>query len=99
MGLASCILMVDMWGWTKWTWIGRIYGANAITSYVLSGMLIAVFYQNFFWDFSMSRWFMESLIQIGFEPELSSLLTAVTYMLIVFLPALWLYKKKIFIKI
>lgn len=99
MGLASCILIVDMWGWTKWTWVGRIYGANAITSYVLSGMLIAVFYQGFFWDFSMSRFYMDSLVQVGLEPKLASLLTAVTYMFLIFLPAYWLHKKKIFIKV
>jgi len=46
LGLAACILIVDIWGYTKWTFLGRVYGANAITSYVLAGMLTLVFYRT-----------------------------------------------------
>ena len=31
LGLATCILIIDMWGYKKWTFLGRVYGANAIT--------------------------------------------------------------------
>ncbi len=99
MGLAGCILMIDIWGWSKWTWLGRVYGANAITSYMLSGLLMSVFYRDTFWDFSISKSYMGGLVDFGLDLKMASFVTAVTYMLIIFLPALWLYRKKIIIKV
>ena len=99
LGLASCILIVDMWGYTKWTFLGRVYGANAITSYVLAGLLTSVFYGLKYGGASLSEWFMSGLTQVGFDPRFASMLYAVTYMLIIFVPALILYRRKIFIRI
>jgi predicted acyltransferase len=99
LGLATCILVVDMWGYKKWTFLGRVYGANAITSYVLAGMLTVVFYGMKIGGASLNEWFMSGLTTIGFHAKLASLLYAVIYMLIIFIPAYILYRKKIFIKV
>jgi predicted acyltransferase len=99
MGLASCILIVDIWGYTRWTFLGRVYGANAITSYVLAGMLTVIFYGIRFGGASLNEWFMSGLTSIGLEPEFVSMMYAVFYMLIIFIPALILYRKKIFIRV
>ena len=99
LGLATCILIVDIWGYTKWTFLGRVYGANAITSYVLSGMLTLVFYGLKIGGDSLNQHFMSGLTSIGFAPRLASVLYAIIYMLIIFIPALILYRRKIFIKI
>ena len=99
LGLAACILIVDVWGYTKWTFLGRVYGANAITSYVLAGMLTLVFYRMRIGGVSMSEWFMNGMTTIGFDPRFASMLYAVIYMLIIFIPALIMYRKKIFIKV
>ncbi len=99
MGLASCILIVDVWGYTRWTFLGRVYGANAITSYVLAGMLTVVFYGLPVGGNSLNQWFMEGFTSIGFDPRFASFLYAVLYMLIIFIPALILYRRKIFIKV
>jgi predicted acyltransferase len=99
LGLASCILLVDMLGHKKWTRLGVVYGANAITAYVLAGMLKFVFYNVRFGGASLNDWFMEGLTAIGMAPRLASFLYALIYMLIIFIPALILYKKKIFIKV
>jgi predicted acyltransferase len=99
MALAACILIVDIRGYKRWTFLGRVYGANAITAYVLAGMLTIVFYGMKIGGVSLNEWFMNGLTQGGFEPKFVSLLYAVIYMLIIFIPALVLYKKKIFIKI
>ncbi len=99
MGLASCILIVDIWGYTRWTFLGRVYGANAITSYVLAGMLTVVFYGIRLGGASMNEWFMSSLTSLGLAPEFVSMLYAVIYMLIIFIPALILYRRKIFIRV
>lgn len=99
MGLASCILIVDIWGYTRWTFLGRVYGANAITSYVLAGMLTVVFYGIRLGGASMNEWFMSGLTSLGLAPEFVSMLYAVIYMLIIFIPALILYRRRIFIRV
>ncbi len=99
LALASCILIVDIWGYKKWTFLGRVYGANAITSYVLAGMLTLVFYTKKISGASLNEWFMSSLTPLGLDPKFVSMLYAVIYMLIIFIPVLIMYRKKIFIKI
>lgn len=99
LGLAACVLVVDMWGYKKWTFLGRVYGANAITSYVLAGMLTLVFYRTNFGGASLNQHWMEMLGTAGLDPKFASLLYAVLYMLLIFIPALILYRRKIFIKI
>jgi predicted acyltransferase len=99
MGLAACILIVDMLGYTWGTKLGRVYGANAIASYVLAGMLTLVFYGPIFWGVSLSGLWMDGLTAVGIAPKLASFGYAVFYMLIIYIPAWVLYKKKIFIKV
>ena len=99
MALAACILIVDMWGYKRWTLLGRVYGANAITSYVLAVMLTIVFYRMRLGGVSLNEWFMSGLTPLGFDPRFLSMLYAIIYMLIIFIPALIMYRKKIFIKI
>jgi len=99
MALAAAILIVDIWGHTRWTFLGRVYGANAITSYVLAGMLTVVFYGIRIGGASLNEWFMNGLTPLGFDSRFVSLLYAVIYMLTIFLPALFLYRRNIFIKV
>lgn len=99
LGLAACILVVDNLGYTKWTKLGVVYGANAITSYVLAGMLTLVFYDNIFGGASLNGLFMDGMTGIGIGAKLSSALYAIIYMLIIYVPAYILYRKKIFIKV
>jgi len=99
LALATCILIVDMWGYKKWTFLGVVYGANAITSYVLAGMLTVVFYGLNIGGSSLNEWFMSGMTSAGFAAEFASMLYAIIYMLIIFVPALILYRKKIFIKV
>jgi predicted acyltransferase len=99
MGLAACILLVDMWGYIRWTKIGVVYGANAITVYVLAGMLTLVFYGDIFGGASLNGLFMDGLTGIGLAPKFVSMVYAIIYMLIIYIPAYILYRYKIFIKV
>jgi len=99
LGLATCILVVDMWGFTRWTFLGRVYGANAITSYVLSGMLVVVFHGFKIGGNALNAWFLKGMNGIGFDPKFGSMMYAFMYMLIIFIPALILYRKNIFIRV
>ena len=99
MGLAACILVVDILGYTKGTKLGTVYGANAITSYVLAGMFTLVFYSPFSWTFSLNGLWMDGLTAVGLPPKLASLLYAILYMYIIYIPAYILYRKRIFIRL
>ncbi len=99
LSLAAFILIVDILSIKKWTQVGRVFGANAITSYVLAGMLTLVFYRDIFGDRGLNDMFMETMTGIGFSPNLASLSYAIIYMFIIYIPAYILYKKKIFIKV
>jgi predicted acyltransferase len=98
-GLAACILIIDVWGYKGWITLGRVYGANAITAYVLAGILTLVFYEDIWWGVSLSRTFMESMTGIGLSGNLASFMYAIIYMLIIYIPTYILYRKKIFIKL
>ncbi len=99
MGLAAAILVVDIRGYTRGTTLGRVYGANAIASYVLAGMLTVVFYSAIFGGESLNGLWMDGVTSIGVPPKLASLAYAILYMFIIYIPAYALYRKRIFIKV
>jgi predicted acyltransferase len=93
LALGACILLVDVLGFQRWTKIGRVFGANAITAYVLAGMLTIVFYSG------LNQSFLNGLTSIGLPAKLASLLYAIVYVMIIYIPVYILYRKKIFIKV
>jgi predicted acyltransferase len=99
MGLAASMLVIDVLGYQRGTKLGQVYGANAITSYVLSGMLTLVFYSAIFGETSLNDLWMNGLTNAGVAPKLASFGYAVLYMLIIYIPAYVLYKKRIFIRV
>ena len=99
LSLAGFMLIVDILGIKKWTKLGRVYGANAITSYVLAGVLTLVFYNDIFGGVGLNGLFMDAVTAIGFSQKLASLCYAIIYMFIIYIPTYILYKKKIFIKV
>ena len=99
LALASCMLVVDKLGFARWTGLGVVYGSNAIVSYVLAGMLTVVFYGMRIGGISLNARFMDVLTSTGIAPRLASLLYAVIYMLIIYIPALILYRRRIFIRV
>ncbi len=99
MALACCILIVDVLGYTRWTRIGQVYGANAITAYVLAGMLAIVSNPDRMAGHSLSGLWMDGMQSIGADPKFASLTYAVAFTLVVYLPVWVMYQKKIFIKV
>jgi len=99
MGFAASILVVDVLGYQHGTKLGRVYGANAIVSYVLSGMLTVVFYSSLFGKTALNDLWMDGLTSVGVTPKIASLGYAILYMLIIYIPAYILYKKRIFIRV
>ena len=97
--LAACLLVIDICGYRKWAGIGIIYGANAITAYALSGLLIPVFYDSVFGQPPLNTAFVEGMAALGSPAKLASLLYAILYMLLIFIPAWLLYRKRIYIRV
>lgn len=103
-GMAAMLLgavyyVVDIRGYKRGTQAGVIFGANAIAVYVLAGMLSIIFYQIPFAGNSLNGHFVEAFTGIGFAPKFVSMLYALLFVCINFIPAYILYKKKIFIKL
>lgn len=99
MTLAASIYVVDMLGRTHGTKVGIIFGANAIAVYVLAGMMGHFFRRVEFFGSSINRHMLDLFTAIGCGPKLSSLLYAMFYISVLFIPAIILYRKKIFIKL
>lgn len=95
MAFAACILVVDVRGNQNLAKFGVIYGSNAITIYVLAGILPVLLNEQL----GVKDLFFNGLVDIGMAPKLASALWAFTYMFICFIPAYIMYKKKIFIKV
>jgi predicted acyltransferase len=99
MTLAACYYLIDMEKKTFGTKPWVILGTNAIAVYVLAGLLSFIFYRLQFGDLRLSQHAIQMLTGIGFEPKLASLIYALFYLGILFIPATILYRKKIFIKL
>jgi predicted acyltransferase len=99
MTLASAIFLVDILNFKKAAWFGVVYGMNAIAIYVLADIFAFVFYILKFGSETLNIHFFNLLSSLGAAPKFSSMLYALIYVFVLFVPALILYRKKIFIKL
>jgi predicted acyltransferase len=97
--LATCMFIADVLNLNSWTRMGRVFGANAITVYVFAGVLPDLLSGVPIFGITFNDFFMQSLTGLGLEPKLVSLLYAILFALICYIPAYILYKRKIFIKL
>lgn len=100
MALGSLIWVLDIRGWTGWTYVPRVFGANAITAYVIHGTIGSLFTISLGANGpTIKGGFMDGLEGLGLDRTFVSLLWALVYTAIVFLPVWWMYRKKIFVKL
>ena len=99
MTLAASIFLVDILKYNKNAQFGVIYGSNAITIYVLADIFALLFYGVKIAGSSLNDHFFNFFTSIGGQPEFVSMVYALIYVGINFIPAYFLYKKKIFIKL
>ncbi len=91
--------LVDIKGKTWGTKPGIIFGANAITIYFLADVWALLFYEAKFGGVSLNQKFVGGFSNAGADPRLGSLVYALLFVGINFIPAWLLYRKKIFIKL
>lgn len=97
--LGALYFLVDILGYKSGTKPGIIFGANAIMVYVLADIFALFFYLLPFGEKTLNHHAVDLLISTGFAPKLASLMYALLFVSINFVPALFLYRKKIFIKL
>ena len=95
---AAFIYLIDVNGYKKFR-MSQVFGTNSIFTYVLAGVLGSIFYSDFIIGIQLNSIFVNTLIDVGIFPKVASLLYAVLYVFIIYLPAYYLFKKKIFIKL
>ncbi|WP_138480845.1 acyltransferase family protein [Dyadobacter bucti] len=103
-GFASMLLgvlyfVVDIRGKKSGIAPGVIFGANAITAYVLADIFALVFYLLPINGKTINELSVNALINAGLDPALASMLYALFFVGINFIPAYILYRRKIFIKL
>ncbi len=97
MALAFFIWLIDIQGYSKWAKMGVVFGTNAVTAYVLHGVLLKIFGLI---NFPLRAWVYEGLVDVGLPEKMSSLCWALLYSLVIcYIPVWLLYRKKIFIKL
>ena len=97
--LAACIFRVDMHNNTYFARLGIVFGSNAITIYVLADVLSFIFNQMPLGGSSLNVHFVALANDTFFSHKFLSLLYAMLYVGLMYMPAWWLYKRKIFIKL
>jgi len=97
--LGTFSFVFDVLGKTRFAKPGVVFGVNAITAYILGDVFSLVFYQWKPGGISLNERFVTSLSNAGLDPRMASWIYALIFVSIVFLPCLWLYRKKIFIKV
>jgi predicted acyltransferase len=97
--LGALYFIIDIKGNKRGTEPGIIFGANAITAYVLADIFALVFYITTFGTKTLNQHFVDGLIDAGIQPEIASLSYALLFVSLNFLPAYLLYRRKIFIKL
>jgi predicted acyltransferase len=95
---AAFVYLIDVKGKGKFK-ISQVFGTNSIFTYVLAGVLSSIFYSDLIIGLKLNSLFVDSLVNIGIYPKLASLFYAVIYVYIIYIPAYYLFKKKIFIKL
>lgn len=97
--LGALYFLIDILGKTKGTAPGIIFGANAITIFVMVDIFALFFYLQNINEQTLNIHAVNGLINIGFDPQFASLIYALFFVCINFTLAYILYRKKIFIKL
>lgn len=103
-GMAALVLgasyfVVDIRGLSWGTRPGIIFGANAITAYVLADILALIFYRLPIAGQPLNVHAVGALHSLGLSLKFAGMLYSLFFVCVNFLPVLVLYKRKIFIKL
>lgn len=104
-GLASMtwavlIWVIDVKKHVKWAFGGIVFGMNAITAYVLSYLLfVPLSYIPVSSGHSIQSLFMSTFAEMGISPNLVSLIWALLFVVLCYIPVWVLYRMRLFLKV
>ena len=103
-GLAMIILAMSMWiidekKYTNNIKFGLVFGSNAITAYVLHGIVWRLFQFPVINGVGFQKFWMDTGTSIGLPAKFVSFDWAIFYTLVIYFIVYQLYKRKIFIKV
>jgi len=96
--LGALMFITGIQNKTRWTTFFQVFGRNPLFIYLLSELLVVVFYLAEIGDQSLYQWIHLHLFSFA-GWYWSSLLFAVSYMLVCWLVGYWLDRKKIYIRV
>ncbi len=97
--IAGLVLIIEVWKQSNWTYFFEVFGRNPLILYVLSGVVITVFFMISIGDQSFQGYIYERAYTSWLSPKNASFLFAISYMLLIWVVGLWMDKKKIYIKV
>ena len=99
--LAALYFLVDMLGVKKWAMFAKVFGSNAIAAYLVSEFIYDIVYFKVggVHGTSLNDLIIRAVIPCGLSLEMISLIWALLYVVLCFIPVYIVYKKKIFLKI
>ena len=97
--LAFLIMVIEVWKKKNWTYPLEVFGRNPLILYVLSGVMITIFYAIRIGNQTLKGILYENAFTSWLGPKDASFLFSIAYMLLIWLIGLWMDKKKIYIKV
>src|SRR5262249_36062817 len=101
--LAGCYWLIEGQSWRRWGVPFQVFGANAIFAFVLSIVLAKAGYLVKFMAAGQPTTLQGYVYQHFFaplaSPRMSSLLFAIAFVILCWLPTAVVYRKKIFLKV
>jgi predicted acyltransferase len=77
----------------------HVFGVNSIFAYSLSSLLTVLLYSSKWLGVALNQEFMTLWENVGLPLKLGSLVYALFYVIVIWLPTYLLFKKKIYIKL
>ena len=100
---AFCYWLVDVKGWHRWAQPFAIYGMNAIAVYVLAGVFATLLGRPWLTGaggkgLSMKGWVYQNVFAVLGSPRNASLMYALSFVLLLYLVAWVMYRRKWFVR-
>jgi len=97
--LALLMFVTDVRKITGWTYFFEVFGKNTLFIYMLSIMLVLMSFNIRIGTQHAYRWLYDALFQSWAPPQVASLLFAVSFMMLCWLIAYGMDRRKIYIKV
>lgn len=97
--LAVLLLVIEVGKYKSWTYFFEVFGKNPLVLYILSGVIIKIMSLIHLEGNNLNRWIYQNFFLAWGEGHITSLLFAVSYMLLIWIIGFWMDKNRIFIKV